>query len=74
MANISITDLYSSEIESLLDIEDREGGSIKTYINRGLAVRGAAGIVPVEPAARNVLQIPDTDYYRKPLVPFQYFY
>lgn len=43
MANISISDLFPSEIESLLDTENKEGGLIKTSVNRALEVRGALG-------------------------------
>ncbi len=42
MANISLDDLYPSEIESLLDTERKEGGLIKTSVNRALELRGAA--------------------------------
>jgi hypothetical protein len=45
MANISISDLYSSDAESLLTgIDDNEGSLIKSVVNRALEVRG--GRVP----------------------------
>jgi hypothetical protein len=41
MANISISDLYSSDANSLLTgIDDKEGDLIKSAVNRALDARG----------------------------------
>jgi hypothetical protein len=41
MANISISDLYSSDADSLLtSLDDKEGDLIKSAVNRALEARG----------------------------------
>ncbi|NJM27973.1 MAG: hypothetical protein HC856_06580 [Pseudanabaena sp. RU_4_16] len=41
MANISISDLYSSDADSLLTgIDDKDGDLIKSAVNRALDARG----------------------------------
>jgi hypothetical protein len=48
MANISISDLYSSDADSLLKgIDDKEGDLIKSAVNRALDARGGLSVLKV---------------------------
>lgn len=50
MANISISNLYPSEADSLLaGIDDKEGDLIKSAVNRALDARGGLVTVPKVP-------------------------
>jgi hypothetical protein len=53
MANISISNLYPSEADSLLvGLDDKEGDLIKSAVNRALEARGgllAAPKLPIKP-------------------------
>jgi hypothetical protein len=52
MANISISDLYSSDADSLLTgIDEKEGDLIKSAVNRALESRGGSS-VPSSPLVR----------------------
>jgi hypothetical protein len=45
MANISISDLYSSDSQALLvGIDDEHGDLIKSAVNRALEARGGLGV------------------------------
>jgi hypothetical protein len=65
MANISISDLYSSDADSLLNsIDDREGGLIKSAVNRALDARGGLNVpsstlVRPYPFPIGIIYIPD---------------
>jgi hypothetical protein len=65
MANISISDLYSSDAESFLtSIDVREGGLIKSAVNRALDARGGLSVpsstlVRPYPFPIGIIYIPD---------------
>jgi hypothetical protein len=52
MANISISDLYSSDADALLtSLDDKEGSLIKSAVNRALEVRGGLVTTPGVPTS-----------------------
>jgi hypothetical protein len=71
MANISVSDLFSSDSESLMDsISDREGDLIKSAVNRALEARGGLALPSVgivkqlpPPFPIGIIAVPDIDKY-----------
>ncbi len=64
MANISISNLYSSDADSLLTgIDDKEGDLIKSAVNRALEARGGlsvlkAGSLKLDPFPIGIIALP----------------
>ena len=66
MANISISDLYSSDADSLLtDIDDKEGALIKAVVNRALEVRGGGVPTSTSSGDSGTGRIYISDYEKK---------
>lgn len=69
MANISISDLYSSDADSLLTgIDDKEGDLIKSAVNRALDARGGSSVpsptlVKPYPVTIGIIAQPDPEKY-----------
>jgi hypothetical protein len=69
MANISISDLYSSDADSLLTgIDDKEGDLIKSAVNRALDARGGLSVpsstlVKPYPFPIGIIAQPDPETY-----------
>ena len=67
MANISISDLYSSDADSLLiGIDDKEGDLIKSAVNRALDARGGLSVpsstlVRPYPFPIGIIYVPDQE-------------
>lgn len=68
MANIAISDLYSSDSESLLaGIDEKDGDLIKSAVNRaleargGLSIPGATFAKPFPPILVGIIYIPESE-------------
>jgi hypothetical protein len=68
MANIAISDLYSSDSESLLvGIDEKDGDLIKSAVNRALEARGGLNIPgttfvkPFPPILVGIIYIPECE-------------
>ncbi|WP_019501952.1 hypothetical protein [Pseudanabaena sp. PCC 6802] len=66
MANISISNLYPSEADSLLaGIDDKEGDLIKSAVNRALDARGGLATVKlpikIDPFPIGIIALPPVD-------------
>jgi hypothetical protein len=68
MANISISDLYSSDSESLLaGIDEKDGDLIKSAVNRaleargGLSIPGTTSVKPFPPILVGIIYRPECE-------------
>jgi hypothetical protein len=66
MSNISISDLYSSDAQSLLtSIDDKEGDLIKSAVSRALDARGGLSVTrfPIKPYPFpiGIIYVPDQE-------------